>query len=104
MSLRSLLLTALVIAAGWYWLQSRELKELALRRAARYCDDLGVSLLDQTVVLKSLGFGRNARGTMCLRRRYEFDFTSTGEQRYQGEIRLLGKQVEAISLQPHRID
>ena len=35
---------------------------------------------------------------------YQFDFTSNGEDRYQGTITLAGRQVLQIKLPPHRID
>jgi len=104
MSLRSILLTGLVIAGVWYWLRSRELKDVALRAASKYCASLDLELLDQTVVFRGLGLQREASGSLRIRRRYHFDFTSTGEDRYQGELVLLGRKVEKISLQPHRID
>ncbi len=104
MQLRSIALTAAVVAVVWYWLKSRELKELALRSAANYCDKLSLTLLDQTVVLRALGLRRNTHGRLCIFRRYEFDFSSTGEDRYQGSVTLLGRRVEAIRLQAHRID
>lgn len=104
MTLRSILLTAIVIGLCWYWLKSRELKERALRAAAKKCDSLGVELLDQSVVLRSLRPMRGAGGGIQLYRRYVFDFSSTGEQRYQGEVTMIGSRVERISLAPHRVD
>lgn len=103
MSLRSIALTFLVFLGAWYWLQARERKELALKAAARHCDELALKLLDDSVVLQSLRLQRNAAGRSCLVRHYRFDFTSTGEERYQGELILAGKQVVSIKLPPHRV-
>lgn len=104
MQLRSIALTALVALLVWYWLKSREVKELALRSAARYCRDLDLSLLDQTVALKSVRLARDSRGKYAIARTYNFDFSSNGEDRYQGSIVMLGRRSESIKLAPHRID
>jgi len=104
MSLRSIFLTALVFLGVVYWLRARDLKQLALIEASKYCKELDLSLLDESVVLRSIKPMRNSRGKRCLSRTYQFDFTSNGNDRYQGEIRLSGKQVLQIKLPPHRID
>ena len=62
MSLRSIFLTALVALGVWYWLRSRELKDFALRAAAKYCDQLSLKLLDQTVALNSLKWTEGSNG------------------------------------------
>lgn len=103
MSLKSILLTALVIFGAWYWLKARELKELVYRRAVKYCESLDLSVLDQTVVLKSIRFKRDANGVVKMVRRYSFDFTSDGEERYPGEVLMLGNRIEEIKLAPHRV-
>jgi hypothetical protein len=88
---------------GWYWLKARELKERSLKAAERYCKDLSLKLLDESVVLKRIRLTRNAKGQPCLQRDYHFDFTSSGEDRYQGRIRLLGNAIDHIQLDPHRV-
>ena len=104
MQLKSIALTAGIIAVVWYWLKSREIKDVALRAAVKYCEQLELALLDQTVVLKSLRLSRNKTGNICFRRRYQFDFTSTGQERYQGTLIINGFVVEQITLAPHRIE
>jgi len=104
MSLRSIALTALIILAVWYWLRARELKEQSLKAAAKYCDELSLKLLDDSVVLKKISPVKSSQGHRCLKRLYHFEFTSTGEDRYQGEIVLIGRKIEHIKLQPHRVE
>jgi len=104
MSLRSIALTALIILAVWYWLRAREIKEQSFKAAAKYCDELSLKLLDDSVVLKQIRPVRSSQGHRCLQRLYLFEFTSTGEDRYQGEIVLIGRKVEHIKLQPHRVE
>ena len=103
MSLKSIFLTALVILGAIYWLRARDLKQLALVEATRYCSNLQLTLLDESVALKGLKFFPVGQGRkLC--RCYQFDFTVNGEDRYQGEIILTGRRVLKIQLPPHRID
>jgi len=104
MSLRSIALTLFVIFLGWYWLRAREIKDQCLHAAAKYCENLSLKLLDESVALNSLKPVRNRSGSFSLKRCYHFDFTSNGEDRYKGEITLIGRRVEQIKLEPHRID
>lgn len=104
MSLRSIALTALVLGIVWYWLKARELKERAVRLADRHCESLSLSLLDQTVVLKKLRLVKENNGRYSVYREYQFDFSSTGEDRYKGLVRLLGGRLEGVTLAPHRVD
>lgn len=103
MSLRSIFLTALIILAVIYWLRSRDLKQLAYEQAARHCKDLDLAILDESVALTGLKMTKNHLGKRCLARRYQFDFTADGEDRYQGHIILTGRKVLSIKLPPHRI-
>mgnify|MGYP000182770519 CR=1 FL=1 len=104
MSLRSIFLTALVFLGVVYWIRARDLKQLALIEASKYCKNLDLSLLDESVVLRGIKPIRNSQGKLCLSRTYQFDFTSNGEDRYQGEISLSGRRVLKVKLPPHRID
>ena len=104
MSLRSIFLTLIVFALVWYWLRAREIKEQSLKAAAKYCEKLSLKLLDEAVSLRSLKPVRNASGGLSIRRCYQFDFTSNGEDRYLGEIVIIGQKIDQIKLQPHRID
>lgn len=104
MSLRSIFLTALIFLGVMYWLRARDLKQLALLEATKYCKNLDLALLDESVALKALKPVRNSRGRLYLSRTYQFDFTANGEDRYQGEIVLAGRHVLHVKLAPHRID
>ena len=55
------------------------------------------------MVIKSLSPVRNESGSLCLRRRYRFEFTSTGEARYGGTIVMIGRKRQSLDLEPHII-
>lgn len=103
-SLQSIFFTSLLVLGLWYWIRARDIKDHAYHSARRYCEKMDLQLLDQTVALKAVKPARSASGLIQLRRRYVFDFSSTGEDRYEGEIRLLGAKVEEIKLAPHRLN
>ncbi|KZY28724.1 MULTISPECIES: DUF3301 domain-containing protein [unclassified Oleiphilus] len=104
MSLRSLVLTLLVCLIVWYWLKARELKDIALRAAAKHCRELDLSILDQTVVLRSLKLKRGNAGRLQIIREYGFEFSSTGEDRYKGSVKMAGARVQGVKLAPHRVE
>ena len=53
------------------------------------------------MVIKGLFPVRDESGSLCLRRRYRFEFTSTGEVRYRGVIVMVGRNKQSIELEPH---
>ena len=104
MSLRSLIVTFLICLCVWYWLKARELKDLALKYAARHCSELDLTILDQTVALEKFALRRDAKGSIKVYREYGFDFSSTGEDRYKGTVRMMGASLQGVVLAPHRVD
>ena len=53
------------------------------------------------MVLRGLWPGRDQHGNLAWRRRYEFEFTSTGETRHRGLLILIGSSVRSLELEPH---
>lgn len=90
-----------IAAIAAFWWHSDGVKTQALKLVDAHCRKLGLQLLDQTMVIKGLFPARNEFGTLCLRRRYRFEFTSTGEQRYRGTIIMIGRRQQSLELEPH---
>ena len=86
------------------WWNAQGVKQVALKATKDYCQKMDVQLLDDGVVLRRFWFKRNKAGNLCLWRSYQFEFTSTGEQRYRGEIVMLGHRVEHLHLDPYRLN
>lgn len=80
------------------WWHQRGIKDRALKEVARRCQRQGLQLLDETVQLVRLWPVKNAAGNLVLRRRYRFEFTSTGSERYTGEALMLGLWFEELRL------
>lgn len=101
LSLSLLFWSTVVVAFVAFWWQSDKIKLWAMGHTSRYCQSRNLQLLDQTMVLKGLWPVRNEEGTLQLRRRYQFEFTSTGEIRNKGVIELLGRKVRTLELEAH---
>jgi hypothetical protein len=101
LTLSSIFWTALVIGLISFWWKGDQVKHTALKHLDQYCRQQDLQLLDQTIVLKGVWPRRNDTGSLQLRRRYEFEFTSTGEERYKGLMELSGRQLQRIQLAPH---
>ncbi len=101
LTLTSIFWTAIAVALISFWWQGDAIKMIAMQTLYQYCKEQNLQLLDQTIVLKGIWPQRNASGSLQLRRRYSFEFTSTGEQRYKGMIELNGRRMQHLELEPH---
>jgi len=103
LSLPLLVWLTLIIAFISFWWKSDKVKQLALSRVTRHCQQHGLQLLDQSMVLRGVKPGRDNNGGMCLLRRYSFEFTSTGEKRYRGQVSLSGLHFTNLELEAYII-
>lgn len=85
------------------WWHGQGVKAVALRLVKSYCDEHNIQLLDESLVLRKLWFGRNPQGVVNMQRTYYFEFTSTGEYRYRGTIVLLGYKLQSVDAQTHHL-
>lgn len=98
----TLLLLILAALIGAYWWQSGVYKGRAREAAVAHCRELGLQLLDQSMVI--VGFWPvSDRGRLTFRRRYQFEFSSVGDRRYQGRLVLVGLRLESIELEPYKL-
>lgn len=102
-TLSDLLWLTLLGLALSYWWSARGMKERALLAARRRVQELELEFLDDSVVLQWLRPQRDRQGRWRIRRHYRFEFSATGQERYQGWIELMGYQVGAFHLDAHRI-
>ncbi len=84
-----------------HWWQSRHVKTLAFQAARRHCREHGVQLLDQSVALERIRPHRNEFGQLCWRRRYGFEFSSTGAERHHGAVITSGNRVMLVDMGDH---
>ncbi len=101
--LLNLLLISLIAFVAIFWWKTLGIKQIAYQVAKRRCDELGVQLLDQSIMLRGIALKRAASGNISILRKFVFEFSSTGEERYRGEIHMLGLGVNKVELDAHRI-
>ena len=100
-SLSLLFWLTLITALVSFWWRSDNVKSFAISHTLKYCREQNLQLLDQTMVLRGLWPIRTFDGQLQFRRRYHFEFTSTGIVRNKGLIELIGIKVKAIELEAH---
>lgn len=103
-SLGELLVLTLLISLALAWWQNLKKRELALMQVRRYCKQQGLQLLDESIALKRARFRRDTQsGQLQLERCYFFEFTSTGDERYQGWVVLHGARIHSLEVEPYRL-
>lgn len=92
-----------LLAAGWFWLDSFKAREAGIRAARAACDADGLLLLDDTVALGSLRPERDEDGKLRLRRVYFFEYSDTGNNRRNGRVTLLGTELVMLYVGPRPV-
>ncbi|NOR81421.1 MAG: DUF3301 domain-containing protein [Methyloprofundus sp.] len=94
----------LLFTAGFlYWQSTQKVKEIALAATIRHCHDMELQMLDGYIAFNTLSLKRDGVGKIHISRSYQFEFSSTGAERYNGKVYMLGRRVESIQLEPYRI-
>ncbi len=91
----------ILVAAGLWWYRD-DTREAALLAAQQHCQSMDVQLLDGSVMSNGFRLKRSQSGTLVVIQKFCFEFSTTGDQRYQGRIELLGKRRLKIELDAHK--
>ncbi|MGY8869637.1 MAG: DUF3301 domain-containing protein [Pseudomonadales bacterium] len=94
----------LICLCLWYWWSAQQVREIALNAARKRCKEMSLQLLDESVSLRALWLKRDDNGQLRVWRRYIFEFSSTGEDRYQGKVIMLSLRITHVELEPHRLN
>ena len=89
-------ITLLALYAFWGHVN---MSGIARACARKHCETMGVQLLDQNIILKKLSLHTSRHSLIAVGRLYLFEFSSVGDSRYQGTIKLIGNRVIAIELE-----
>ncbi|WP_232522325.1 DUF3301 domain-containing protein [Marinimicrobium alkaliphilum] len=103
LDIKALLWLSALALLGFCVVRSIKTREFALQAALYQCQKMNVQLLDQSVFLRRLWVKRHPKGHLALWRAYYFEFTVNGAERYQGRVLMLGRKIERVELEPHRI-
>lgn len=96
-----LVLIALLIVAYFYWRHAQQVKETALAAVRRQCQREEVQMLDDYIALNHCSLRRDGTGKIRILRRFTFEFSATGLDRYGGICVMLGDEVIKIQLAAH---
>ena len=94
----------LLISTLFYWLDGIRAKENATTHAKAACKKVLIEFLDDTVLIKKVRLRRNTQGHLSIYREYEFEFSTTGEFRYKGRVRLLGEYLIDVEMEPYKFN
>ena len=93
-----LLYLCLLLLVVWLWAVALRTREQLLRFCRETCRDAGYQFLDETVVLESLTIRKGTHGLPVFCRRYRFEVSEDGTDRYQGYVVLSGSQITSFFL------
>ena len=102
--LTDIIFIGLICLAYGYWFNAQKAKEIALGAASAHCLAMDVQMLDGYVALNGIWLKRDKLGKIQLRRSFLFEFSSTGNERYNGTLLMLGRRVESIYMDTYRIE
>lgn len=86
-----------------YFFTELKIREIAFYAAREHCESMNVQLLDQSIGIHRVWLKRGKDDQLHFWRNYQFEFTSTGDERYKGNVITLGTLIETIYLQPHKL-
>ena len=102
--LNDIVLIGFICLAYGYWINAQKAKEIALGTAKDNCLSMEVQMMDDYVALNGIRLKRDKLRKMQIQRSFLFEFSSTGYERYQGTVLMLGRRVESIYMEPYRIE
>lgn len=91
-------------ALGLFWMDGMQAREIAIAAAKNACRRDGMQFLDETVSIASLKLARNDHGALKIRRLFQFEFSDTGDNRLEGNVVIVGKRVDTLYMEPHRME
>lgn len=94
---------AVTILLIFLWIDSLRARERAVKAGRAACERYAVQFLDDTVAFAKLRAARDDEGRLKLLRTYTFEFSETGNNRRQGSIVMLGKELRDVQLEPYRV-
>lgn len=102
-SLANLLVLILAGVLAVYWWQSGLFKGRARELAIAHCRQLDLQLLDQSMVITAIWPALSNSGKIEFRRTYQFEFSSIGDRRYQGQLVMQGLRLQSIELETYKL-
>ncbi len=86
-------LLLMILIVVFIWFESLRIRELVIKHCNDLCRGANLQLLDQTVALVSLSLKRTGNGSIALLRKYQFEVSENGVDRYSGYVTLLNSRI-----------
>jgi hypothetical protein len=93
-----LLLTGVLLLAGWLWWDGLNKRELAIGTARALCQRIGSQFLDDSVALRQMRLARDEHQRVRIQRTFAFEYSDTGDNRLPGYVYLLGDRVVDVNM------
>jgi len=103
MTIESLFVFGSLFLLGYALWQHANVSRNARNAAISATEKYGVVLLDQSVILKKIRLRRSTRSGLAIERRYGFEFSSTGNQRYSGTLVFEGAYLRTIDMDAYQV-
>ncbi len=87
-----------LLLVAWFWFDSFQARAAGMAAARAACAAEELLLLDDTVALGALRPARDDEGRLRLRRVYHFEYSDTGDNRRDGQVTLLGSELQMVHL------
>jgi len=97
-SLGDFVMLFVVITAVALWVRQDHYRRRALALARKAAHNAGVQLLDQSVGFRGFRLVKDDRGWPLLQRRFSFEFSRSGFDRYRGHVCFEGEVVTEVAL------
>ena len=104
MSLTDLSLVFILSLTVYTLWRHHSVRSRAYDAALRHTRHHDVLLLDESIVLKRVSIVRSHRALFALKRHFQFEFSSLGDERYKGEVIFVGQRQTHIQLQAFKTD
>lgn len=82
----------------WFWQNSLRFHGYAVHKCKIACRELDFQLLDETVALHRCRISKDKKSEIKILRRYHFEFSPQGHDRYEGSITFIGQTVDHLQL------
>jgi hypothetical protein len=99
-NLLDIVLLAVIGFIAWQFWQLRGISEYAKQQVQAYCQKQQLQFISLAREKTRLGFTHGKLGWHC---QFVFEFSSTGEESYQGKMTMAGLHITTIDLPPYRI-
>ena len=96
-----LLILILLFLVAWFLWTGLRCKELACEAGQTHCTRHNVQFLDHTVERRKLLLTKDHKNNPCWFRSFNFEFATTGEHRYEGQIEMYGQHLKSIKMDPY---